>query len=192
MGNLNYKLLSMKLKKASKSVPEAETFVDPNDKNDEIIGVKVMQSNEVPNPLAKPKPVPQEETKEAPKTLPDPKKKLAQNKQKATIYRDEDAFSTYIFRVCKEVCPDSGISKKAMKTLNHIVADKFEQIMNEARSLNLNNKKGTITSKEVETACRLLIRGDLGTNAVHAGRKAISKYSDSAKQSAANEVSMIN
>ncbi len=68
--------------------------------------------------------------------------------------------------MCKEVCPDSGISKKAMVTLNQIIADKFESIMNESRGLVINTKKSTITSKEVETACRLLISGELGNNAV--------------------------
>ena len=81
--------------------------------------------------------------------------------------------------MCKEVTPDTGISKKAMATLNHIVADKFETIMNEARSLVVNNHKGTITSKEIETACKLLIWGELGVGAISAGRKAISKYSGS-------------
>ena len=64
--------------------------------------------------------------------------------------------------MCKEVCPDSGVSKKAMTTLNQIVADKFEAIMLEARGLIVTNKKGTLTSKEVETACKLLVKGELG------------------------------
>ena len=53
-----------------------------------------------------------------------------------------------------------------MVTLNQIIADKFEAIMNESRGLVINTKKSTITSKEVETACRLLISGELGNNSV--------------------------
>ena len=49
-----------------------------------------------------------------------------------------------------------------MNTLNQIIADKFEAIMNESRDLIVNNKKGTLSSKEVETACRLMIKGELG------------------------------
>lgn len=78
----------------------------------------------------------------------------------------------------KEMAPDSGISKKAMTTLNQIISDKFESIMNESRGLIINNKKGTLTSKEVETACRLLIKGELGSNSVAAGRRAIARYSE--------------
>ena len=117
-----------------------------------------------------------EESKDAKNVLLTDAKKKQVNK-KALMHRDEGAFQTYIFRVCKEVCPDSGISKKAMNTLNHIISDKFEQIMRESRDLVVNTKKGTITSKEIETACRLLIRGELGNNAVAAGRKALTKFS---------------
>ena len=76
----------------------------------------------------------------------------------------------------KEALPEGALSKKAMLTLNNAIADKFEDIMNEARSLIINNKKGTITSKEIETACKLLIPGELGQHAVQTGRKALKKF----------------
>ena len=76
----------------------------------------------------------------------------------------------------KEALPEGALSKKAMLTLNNAIADKFEDIMNEARSLIINNKKGTITSKEIETACKLLIPGELGQHAAHADRKALKKF----------------
>ena len=150
------------------------------EEKEEIIGVNVLNEHYLP---AKPAAVQPDSTKvseEQQKALPDPKKKLA-NKQKAQQHRDEGAFQTYIFRVFKEVCPDSGLSKKAMQTMEHIVADKFEAIMHESRALILNNKKQTLSSKEVETACRLLIRGELGANAIQAGRKALTKFSTQAE-----------
>ena len=97
--------------------------------------------------------------------LPDPKKKKVAAK-KAQLHRDEGAFNTYIFRVMKDTLPEEAVSKKAMLTLNHAIADKFEEIMNEARALIVNNRKSTITSKEIETACKLLIPGELGMHAV--------------------------
>ena len=80
--------------------------------------------------------------------------------KKAQLHRDEGAFNTYIFRVMKDTLPEEAVSKKAMLTLNHAIADKFEDIMNEARALIVNNKKSTITSKEVETADELKRRID--------------------------------
>ena len=131
-------------------------------KNEEIVGVNVLSLNEMPeNPLGKRKTQAEEEEKKGePMALPDPKKKPAL--KKAQTHRDEGAFQTYIFRVCKDVCPEHPVTKKAMNTLNHIIADKFEQIMTESRGLIVNTKKGTLTSKEIEIACKLLITGELG------------------------------
>ena len=133
-------------------------------KDEEIIGVKIMSLSEAPaNPLAKVN-VNEESKLPQQEPLPDPKKKTAV--KKAQLHRDEGAFNTYIFRVMKDTLPEEAVSKKAMLTLNHAIADKFEDIMNEARALIVNNKKSTITSKEVETACKLLIPGELGMHAV--------------------------
>ena len=150
-------------------------------KNDEIVGVNVLSMKELPenHPLAKRKQTAEkEEAKKAvePTTLPDPKKQK-QSLKKASTHRDDGAFQTYIFRVHKQVAPDSAITKKAMVTLNHLIADKFEQIMAESRGLIVNMKKGTLTSKEVETACKLLIPGELGQNAIQQGRQALTKFS---------------
>ena len=68
----------------------------------------------------------------------------------------------YIFRVLKEQCPEFSVSKKAMRTLNSINAEKFSEIMKECRNLVINTKKATLSSKEVETAVKLTIFGELG------------------------------
>ncbi len=151
-------------------------------KDEEIVGVNVLPLSEMTeNPLGKRNAAGKKTVEEAKFAeivqvpLPDPKKR--QTLKKAATHRDEGAFQTYIYRVCKEVCPDSAISKKAMTMLNQIVADKFEQIMSESRGLIVNTKKGTLTSKEVETACKLLIPGELGDNAIKNGREALTKFS---------------
>ena len=46
--------------------------------------------------------------------------------------------------------------------LNQAIADKFEQIMKQCVELTVNTKKSTISSKEIETSCKLLIPGELG------------------------------
>jgi len=62
-------------------------------------------------------------------------KKKKNQLKKSNFLRDEGAFNTYLYRVLKETCPDTGISKKAMVTLNQIMVDKFEEVMLESRSL---------------------------------------------------------
>ena len=44
--------------------------------------------------------------------------KAKKPKKKAHTIKDEGAFNTYIYRVLKEVSPETGISKNAMHTLN--------------------------------------------------------------------------
>ena len=64
-----------------------------------------------------------------------------------------------------------------MLTLNQIVGDKFDCIMKETRMLIVADKRSTVTSKDVETAVKLMIPGELGQNSVKAGRAALVKFS---------------
>ncbi|XP_067886865.1 histone H2B 1.1-like isoform X2 [Heterodontus francisci] len=77
--------------------------------------------------------------------------------------------------VCK-VHPDTGISSKAMSIMNSFVNDVFERIATEASRLTQYNKRSTITSREVQTAVRLLLPGELAKHAVSEGTKAVTKY----------------
>ena len=67
-----------------------------------------------------------------------------------------------------------------MMTLNQMMADKFDQIMREARDLANNQKKSTISSKEVETAVKLLVPGELGKHAVTQGKRALRNFAQDA------------
>ena len=50
---------------------------------------------------------------------------------------------------------------------------------NEAGKLVCYNKKGTLTSREIQTAVRLALPGELAKHAVSEGTKAITKYTSS-------------
>ena len=64
----------------------------------------------------------------------------------------KESYSIYIYKVMKQVHPDTGISSKAMSIMNSFVNDIFERIATEASRLAHYNKKHTITSREVKTA----------------------------------------
>jgi histone H2B len=64
-----------------------------------------------------------------------------------------------------------------MSILNSFVNDIFEKIANEASRLVRYNKKHTLSSREVQTAVRLLLPGELAKHAVSEGTKAVTKYS---------------
>ena len=90
-----------------------------------------------------------------------------------------ESYSIYIYKVLKQVHPDTGISSKAMSIMNSFVNDIFERIASEASRLAHYNKKHTITSREIQTAVRLHLPGELSKHAVSEGTKAVTKYTSS-------------
>ena len=88
-------------------------------------------------------------------------------------------FATYIYKVLKQVHPKIGISTKSMLIMNSLINDIFEKLAIEASRLVNFNKKSTITSREIQTAVRLLLPGELAKHAVSEGTKAVTKYTQS-------------
>ena len=76
-----------------------------------------------------------------------------------------ESYSSYIYKVLKQVHPDTGISKKGMSIMNSFINDIFERIATEAGKLATYNKKATLSSREIQTAVRLMLPG--GTLDVH-------------------------
>ena len=72
--------------------------------------------------------------------------------------------------------PDTGISSKAMSIMNSFINDIFEKIGSEAARLSRYNKKPTVTSREIQTAVRLVLPGELAKHAVSEGTKAVTKF----------------
>ena len=108
----------------------------------------------------------------ATKRAPRPERRVGGNKKKRT-----ETFSVYIYRVLKQVHPETGISKRSMQIMNSFIGDIFEKIALEASKLVRYNKKHTLSSREVQTAVRLLLPGELAKHAVSEGTKAVTKYS---------------
>ncbi|KAM0693938.1 hypothetical protein Q7P36_006062 [Cladosporium allicinum] len=102
------------------------------------------------------------------------------DKKKRTKTRKE-TYSSYIYKVLKQVHPDTGISNRAMSILNSFVNDIFERVATEASKLAAYNKKSTISSREIQTSVRLILPGELAKHAVSEGTKAVTKYSSSTK-----------
>lgn len=89
--------------------------------------------------------------------------------------------------VLKQVHPDTGISNKAMAILNSFVNDIFDRMATEASStyrcalptqfsieldfleLAAYSKKSTISSREIQTAVRLILPGELAKHAISEG-----------------------
>ena len=101
-----------------------------------------------------------------------PKKASGDKKKK----KAKESYSGYIYKVLKQVHPDTGISSKAMSIMNSFINDIFEKIAGEASKLARYSKKPTVTSREIQTAVRLILPGELAKHAVSEGTKAVTKY----------------
>uniref|UniRef100_A0A0G4FXZ8 Histone H2B n=1 Tax=Chromera velia CCMP2878 TaxID=1169474 RepID=A0A0G4FXZ8_9ALVE len=88
-----------------------------------------------------------------------------------------ESFASYIYKVLKQVHPETGISKKSMSIMNSFINDTFEKIAVEAGKLCKINKKDTLSSREVQTAIRLVLPGELAKHAISEGTKAVTKFS---------------
>ena len=91
----------------------------------------------------------------------------------------KESYSSYIYKVLKQVLPDTGISTRGMSVMNSFINDLFDKIATESGKLVRYNKKNTLTSREIQTAVRLLLPGELAKHAVSEGTKAVTKYTAS-------------
>ncbi|PVD26276.1 hypothetical protein C0Q70_13946 [Pomacea canaliculata] len=107
------------------------------------------------------------------------KAKAVRSGDKKKKRKRKESYAIYIYKVLKQVHPDTGISSKAMSIMNSFVNDIFERIAAEASRLAHYNKRSTITSREIQTAVRLLLPGELAKHAVSEGTKAVTKYTSS-------------
>ena len=108
------------------------------------------------------------------RNTPGKAKKAVVVKRKA---KRSETFAIYIYRVLKQVHPETGVSKKSMMIMNSFINDIFERIAHESSRLVRYTKKSTLSSREVQTAVRLLLPGELARHAVAEGTKAVTKYS---------------
>ena len=119
-----------------------------------------------------------------------PKKGKKEKKPKAAKPKKEgdkkrkkkrtESYSSYIFKVLKQVHPDTGISNRGMSIMNSFVNDIFDRISTEAGRLVRYNKRGTLSSREIQTAVRLILPGELAKHAVSEGTKAVTKFTSAA------------
>jgi histone H2B len=90
--------------------------------------------------------------------------------------RSTESYKLYIFKVLKQVHPEIGISSKSMNIMNSFIEDMFGKIATQASQLVRQSKSGTLSSRDVQTAVRLVLPGELAKHAVSEGTKAVTKF----------------
>ena len=88
----------------------------------------------------------------------------------------KEMYVLYLYKLLKQVHPDLGISSKAISILNSFVNALFEKIAAEAGRLSYYSVRESITSREVQTAVRILFPENMAKEAVLVGASQVDKY----------------
>ncbi|KAK9811549.1 hypothetical protein WJX72_005738 [[Myrmecia] bisecta] len=142
---------------ASKAVPETEAEEAPPAKRAEVAAPATRRTAQKSLPQKAP----------AGRAVARPRARAAGRRKRHETYK------RYTYRVLKEVHPDMGISSKGMEIMDTFAADMFIRIASEAARLCRYTNKATLTSREIQTAVRLLLPGELAKHAVNEGTKAV-------------------
>ena len=113
-------------------------------------------------------------------------KPAAPNSGMKRKHKRVETFSTYIYKVLIQVTTNEkqgscGISKKSMSIMNSFITDIFDKTMVEAGKLARVNKRSTVSSREVQSAIRLVLPSELAKHAVSEGTKAVTKFTSAGK-----------
>ena len=122
---------------------------------------------------------PKAEKKPKATKAPKEKKTTEEGAKKQHKKKRVESYATYIYKVLKQVHHDIGISNKAMAIMNSFIHDIFERIAMEAANLVRISGSKTLSSREIQTAVRLILPGELAKHAVSEGTKAVTKYDQS-------------
>ena len=106
--------------------------------------------------------------------------KITKEKSRGKRMRHE-SFGIYIYKVLKQVHKDIGISKRSMKIMNSFIRDVYERLANESSTLVRYNKKHTLSAREVQSAVKLILPGELAKHAIIEGAKAVNKIASTQK-----------
>ncbi|EDS34368.1 histone H2B.3 [Culex quinquefasciatus] len=100
--------------------------------------------------------------------------------KKTRKVRRSENYHRYILLVLKQVHPGHAhLEEVHGASWTSFVNDIFERIAGEASRLAHYNKRMTISSREIQTAVRLLLPGELAKHAVSEGTKAVTKFTSS-------------
>merc|ERR1712224_530405 len=93
---------------------------------------------------------------------------------------DDRDYKRHVGIVLRQIHPGMTMSSSATRIMNSFLQDCFERISDEAGRLGHHpeskRKHSRIEAREVQTAVRLLLPGELSKHAISEGTKAVTKY----------------
>ncbi|GIX83674.1 hypothetical protein CEXT_398081 [Caerostris extrusa] len=104
------------------------------------------------------------------------KDRIAKKTQLLKRKKRIESYAIYISRVLKQIDPECGISRDALSEMNFYVNFLFCLIVEESSKLVKISKRCTITERDIETAIRLLMPGELSRQAILEATRAVNKF----------------
>ncbi len=92
------------------------------------------------------------------------------------------SFNTYIHKVLRQVHPSIGITKQGMSVLNDLVCNAFYQISEEAGKLVKMDNRDTLSARDINSAVRLILPGELAQHSNDEGTSALKHYESNTKK----------
>ncbi|XP_041056182.1 late histone H2B.L4-like [Carcharodon carcharias] len=102
-------------------------------------------------------------------------KKLPKKRRKSR----KQSYSTHVYRVLTQVHPSTGISSKAISVMNSFDVGVFKHITSEILHFIHYNELHTILARDIQSAIRLMLPGELAKHTVSEGTKVVTKYTNS-------------
>jgi histone H2B len=102
----------------------------------------------------------------------------AAKKKKITSKQAPATYERYIYKILKNVHPKMRISKQAMAIMNSQVNDTFERIASQAFQMARLTKSNALSSRDVTSACRLILPGQLAKHAIDEGTRCLMTYKE--------------
>jgi len=93
-------------------------------------------------------------------------------------------YGLYIHRVMYQVHPSGGITKDACRTTNALLCSVLRKIMTGAVVLSRMHDHKTLTARDIQTAVRLVLPGQLAQHAVREATKACTQYNQTPNSTA--------
>ncbi|XP_066287673.1 histone H2B-like [Branchiostoma lanceolatum] len=93
--------------------------------------------------------------------------------------RRNTTFDVYVNKVLKLMHPGTRLSRMTMAIVNSFLNDILQRISVEASLLAHYNKRSTIGPRELQTAVRLILPGQLAKFSAIEGAKAVRRYASS-------------
>jgi len=93
--------------------------------------------------------------------------------------KDYSTFNTFIYKVLKQVHPDTGITSGAMASVDNFIKINLEKLINNSNLLLVHSGKKTLGSNEIRSSVWLTVDGELASNSNREGLNAVNRFNAS-------------